>query len=84
MKKGDVLFDDWSEVKDCNQCEPYWNNQCDGAKVGSEKRCTAFKATRSVDIPEEIKALRSSLKWLRISFLGFAVALLMHLIGGFF
>lgn len=67
MKKGQVLFDDWSEVKDCNQCEPYWNNQCDGAKVGSEKRCTAFKATRRVDIPLEIEALRKTVKRLSVA-----------------
>lgn len=67
MKKGQVLFDDWSEVKDCNQCEPYWNNQCDGAKVGSEKRCTAFKATRRVDIPLEIEALRKAVKRLSVA-----------------
>lgn len=67
MKKGDVLFDDWSEVKDCNKCEPYWNNQCDGAKVGSEKRCTAFKATRKVDIPLEIEALRKAVKRLSVA-----------------
>ena len=74
-------FDDWSEVKDCNQCEPYWNNQCDGVKVGSEKRCTAFLATRKVDIPVELEALRKAVKWLRIS--GFLVNLVvvLHLIG---
>ena len=56
-------FDNWSDVKDCNDCEHYWNKLCDGVPEGSERRCTAFKATRSVDIPAEINALRQTLKW---------------------
>lgn len=86
MKKGDVLFDDWSEVKDCNQCEPYWNNQCDGAKVGSEKRCTAFKATRRVDIPLEIKELRKALNWHSVAIILIAIRFILqtldHIVGG--
>lgn len=66
MDTNKRIFEDFPEV-DCNQCEPYWNNQCDGTLVGSEKRCKAFKATRKVDIPFEIKSLESALKWLRNS-----------------
>lgn len=65
--KDKVLFDDWSEVKDCNNCENYWNKLCDGTKVGSEKRCTAFKATRKVDIPLELNALRKAVKRLSVA-----------------
>ena len=60
-------FDNWSDVKDCNDCEHYWNKLCDGVPEGSERRCTAFKATRSVEIPAEIDALKERLKWLSVS-----------------
>ena len=78
MKKGQILFDDWSEVKDCNKCEPYWNNQCDGVKVGSKKSCTAFKATRSVDIPLEIETLKKRITLFRLSVLCIAIAEAIH------
>ena len=81
-----MKFDDWSEVKECNDCEHYWNSLCDGTPQGSEKRCTAFKATRSVDIPAELEALRKRLKWLNVSqiLLGIAIILhaLTHIFGG--
>lgn len=54
------VFDE--QYTDCNKCEAYWNNQCDGVTVGSERTCTAFKATRRVDIPQEIKSLRERVK----------------------
>ena len=82
--KDKVLFDDWSEVKDCNGCEHYWNKLCDGTKVGSEKRCTAFKATRKVDIPLELNALRERLKWLNVSQILCGIALVGHLLGHIF
>lgn len=71
-------FDDWSEVKDCNQCEPYWNNQCDGATVGTEMPCNAFVAVRRVSIPAEIEALKTHLKWLYAAF--FVETILLFLI----
>ena len=74
-------FDDWSEVKECNDCEHYWNSLCDGTPKGSEKRCTAFKATRKVDIPLEIKSLRKRLNWLNVSQILCGIALVLHLIG---
>ena len=73
-------FDDWSDIKDCNQCEPYWNNQCDGAVVGSEKPCKAFVAVRRVSIPAEIKAIRSEIKRLYVSLLLLAITVLIHYI----
>ena len=80
MKKGQVLFDDWSEVKDCNGCENYWNKLCDGTKVGTEKRCTAFKATRTVDMQEEIKSLKERVKWINVSLILCGIALVGHLL----
>lgn len=55
-------FDDWKDVKDCNECESWWLNQCDGTQIGVERPCKAFKAVRRVSIPDEIKSLRSALE----------------------
>lgn len=59
------IFDDFPTV-DCNQCEIYYLNQCDGVVEGQERPCTAFKATRHVLIPQEIARLRTRLKWLYV------------------
>ena len=77
------IFDEFPEV-DCNGCESYWNNQCDGAVKGTEKRCTAFKATRRVDIPEQIKALRKSLKTVCWGCILGGIAMVMHLLSHMF
>lgn len=73
------IFEDFQQV-DCNDCSHYWDDSCGGVKEGSEKRCTAFKATRRVDIPLEIKALRNDLKWLRVSQLLLGIAVVGHMI----
>lgn len=56
-------FEDWQDVN-CNECEHYWNNTCDGVCKGSQKPCNSFLATRSVVIPAQLNALRTHLKWL--------------------
>ena len=58
-------FDGWQDV-DCNECSNYWTDACDGAKKGARTPCNSFIAQRGVIIPEEIKALRSEIKCLRI------------------
>ena len=73
------IFDDFPEVE-CNNCEPYWNNQCDGTPVGSERPCKAFKATRKVDIPDELDALRTHLTCLSVAFMLLGVAFVCHMI----
>lgn len=57
------IFDEWEEVN-CNDCELWWINQCDGTQKGEKRLCTSFKATRSVVIPLQIKSLQRRLKWL--------------------
>jgi hypothetical protein len=60
-------FSEWVEV-DCNECQRYWDNSCDGCKdtlKGSKMPCNSFLATRSVIIPQEIKALKKDIKWLK-------------------
>lgn len=61
MKSETKIFDDFPTV-DCNECELYWINQCDGVHKAQKRSCTTFKATRGVVIPEEIKWLKTRLK----------------------
>lgn len=74
------IFEDYPEV-DCNKCEPYWNNQCDGAVTGSTRLCTAFKPVRRVNIPEEVEGLRSAVKWLTASVVLLAISQIIHCVG---
>lgn len=76
-------FSDWEEV-DCNECEPYWTGQCDGVPKGSKRNCTAYKATRSVVIPEQIKRLQKVVKGLVWAVTFISVSLLLHYLGVIF
>lgn len=57
------IFDDFKGI-DCNDCERWWLNQCDGVTKGTERPCNSFLATRRVIIPEQIKSLNKRLKYL--------------------
>ena len=48
-------FDDYNV--ECNDCVHYWDDSCSGTQVGTTKECRDYKATRKVDIPNQIKAL---------------------------
>lgn len=52
-------FDDY-EV-DCNDCQHYWRDTCDGVPIEKKRNCTSFKAARTYDIPEQIKQLREDI-----------------------
>ena len=67
------VFDDYSEVKECTECESWWTNQCDGASEGLNRPCTAFKAVRRVSIPEDIRQLKQAIKTLRTWLIIFAI-----------
>ena len=58
-------FEEWEEV-DCNECERWWINQCDGASKGSKKGCNSYLATRSVVLPAKINALEKRLTKLEL------------------
>ena len=60
MSENTKRFDDY--MVDCNKCEPYWLGQCDGVKLQETKNCTAYKATREVDIPQQINKLKGQLR----------------------
>lgn len=71
-------FDDWSDIKDCNDCQHYWTDTCDGVQKGSQKPCNSFIATKRVDIPDEIKWLRKRVDGLRWAFIFVSLAVLIH------
>lgn len=50
----DNRFDDWSDVKDCNDCERYYVSQCDGVQEGQNRPCREFLATRRGNLYREI------------------------------
>lgn len=78
-KQSTSKFDDWSELKeaDCNSCASYWDDTCEGVLQGSQRRCTAFKAVRSIVIPKRLKELEKRVKSLTITNLFNSVALII-------
>ena len=68
MSNNRKIFDDFPTV-DCNECEScerWWLNQCDGVSVGSTKPCNSFLATRSILIPKQLKSLQRRIDWLSV------------------
>lgn len=63
-QKQSKIFDDFPTV-DCEECECWQINQCDGVPVGSQRSCTAYKAVRRLNTPLQIKALQKGYKDLR-------------------
>lgn len=61
------IFEEYTPV-DCNDCESYWNDSCDGVPEGVERRCTAFKATRRVVLPSRIEAVEKAVEGLHSDF----------------
>jgi hypothetical protein len=73
-------FDDWSDVKDCNDCQHYWNAMCDGTPLGSEKSCKSFLATRKVNMQGDLESLRKRLNTLNVVLILYGLAFVIHLI----
>ena len=65
MSNDRKIFDDFPTV-DCNECERYYTNECDGTLTGSTKPCNSFLATRSILIPKQIKSLQRRIDWLSV------------------
>lgn len=68
-KKSPTIFEEWVEVE-CEQCERWWLNQCDGCRDGvngSKTPCNSFLATRSVIIPQQINDLKRCVFGLKIA-----------------
>lgn len=77
------VFDDFKEV-DCEECQCWQLDQCDGVPVGSERSCTAYKAVRRLNTPLQIKALQKGYKDLRtasiLNSIGIIALALIHII----
>lgn len=71
------IFDDWSDINQCDNCEHWWNSSCDGVK----ESCNSFKATRKSTIPQEIKRANRLLKWAFILCFFNALILALHILG---
>lgn len=56
------FFDEY--YVDCVECQHYWNDSCDGVPDATERQCTSFVATLSINVPKQIKALKLQNKWL--------------------
>ena len=75
-------FEEWDTV-DCNNCELYWLNQCDGVKYtpqGSVMPCKSFLATRSVIIPKQINDVQKSIQKLRVCIAIMGVTIILNII----
>ena len=72
-------FDDWQDVN-CNECSNWWNDSCTGAPEGVKKPCNSFLAQRSVIIPEQIKALKSEIKWLSWHIITLYIVVCIHIV----
>lgn len=84
MSEEPKRFSEWVEV-DCNECQRYWDNSCDGCKdalKGSKTPCNSFLATRSVIIPQEIKQLKKAVKGLKTAVAILSVIVLFMIIRG--
>ncbi len=79
MSDKPKVFDDFYEV-DCNECEHYWTNTCDGVPKGANRSCNSFSATREVVIPKKIERLESALKSLSFSVFCVSLAVAIHIL----
>ena len=68
---------------DCNQCQHYWDDSCDGTPTHQIRPCTAFKATRHTDIPLQLEKLSMGLKRSDRHILLLNIVVLLHLLGDF-
>ena len=85
QKEQKKRFSDWESV-DCNNCEAWWMNTCDGVPEGSTRHCNGFKATRSVILPAKLEALRKAFRSLTtgVIILGALVGVLISAVGYMF
>lgn len=56
------IFDSWEDLKDCDDCERYYNSQCDGVAVNQKRNCTQYVATRKASFESNLHKLERQLK----------------------
>ena len=52
------VFSDYP-ICDCNRCERYYDSQCDGTKVGEQRECKGYIATRHTDIEKRLREMEA-------------------------
>ncbi len=55
---GKQIFEDWSDLRDCDDCERYYNSQCDGVHEHQTRPCTQFVAVRRSSFEKDIQFLK--------------------------
>lgn len=60
MEAENKFFDSWDV--DCNSCQEYYNNTCDGSKIGKTVNCKSYYATRKTDLPQRIDENKNEIK----------------------
>jgi hypothetical protein len=83
-KPSTPIFEEYP-THGCDECERWWNSQCDGHKINSKapsKPCNEFLPTRNVEIPQKIKTLQNDVKWLKWAFGSLVVFLIAILLWG--
>lgn len=73
-------FDEWDDLKDCNTCDNYWNDTCDGVPEEQKRNCQSYVATRKVVIPKQIEELQKDVGRVTKSTIILALAVLLHLV----
>ena len=64
----------------CEECQHYWDDSCEGTRVGSYKPCTAFVATKRIDLPSRVQKLEKWLKHVLRSILLVDIVIIIHLL----
>jgi len=59
------IFDSWEDLKDCDDCERYYNSQCDGVAVDQKRNCTQYVATRRASFEGNLNKLERQMKGLK-------------------
>ena len=75
---SDSIFDE--EFVDCNTCQCYWTDQCNGKKLNEYGKCNSYIAYRKIDVLNRLEVIENNLNKLAVSVLGLAIVLLICLV----
>lgn len=69
------IFDDWNT--NCDDCQYYWTDQCDGTKADTDRKCPSYNPTRE----RKFSTRLSALEWAHcILWAAFIIHLVGHII----
>lgn len=72
------IFDE--SYVDCNDCQHYWDDSCDGVPKDDIRPCTAFKATKRTDIPVQLEKLSKNQNEHSKHLIWVEIILILHLL----